>query len=318
MTNNAAVVTAEAPKVEKHKPFVIDVLQRLVREKPLGTLGGCIVIILLLVGILAPVLAPYGYNEIILSDRLQNVSASHWMGTDNLGRDMLSRVIYGARISVIVGLCVATLNMIISIMIGSITGYLGGKVDIVTQRLVDAIMCFPQLVIVLTVISLLGPGMFQVIMVLGIWGALGGRVRIVRSAVISIKENVYVEAARAIGAKNLTIVFKHILPNILPVAIVGFTMDMGMAILTESTLSFLGYGIPPPMPSWGGMLSGSGRQYMLLAPWMCLWPGLCLSIVVYGINMLGDGLRDVLDPRLRGGLGRYEGAKKKKPETKKA
>jgi peptide/nickel transport system permease protein len=135
---------------------------------------------------------------------------------------------------------------------------------------------------------------------------------VIRSAVISVKENVYVEAARAIGARRVTIIMRHILPNILAPTIIVFTIEMGVAILTEATLSFLGYGIPPPMPSWGGMLSGSGRQYMLLAPWMALWPGVALATVVYGINMLGDGLRDILDPRLRGGLGRYEGSKKKK------
>jgi peptide/nickel transport system permease protein len=311
MANSVAVAPA-AVKAKRPAPFLIEVFSRLIREKPLGTIGGVIVLILLLVGILADVLAPYGFNEIILADRLSPPSATHVLGTDNLGRDMLSRVIYGARISMYVGLAVATMATGIALTIGSISGYLGGAVDLFVQRFVDAVMCFPQLVVMLTIIAVLGPGLLQVIIVLGVWGGLGGRVRVLRSAVISVKENVYVEAARSIGARNAKIVLRHILPNILAPTIVIFTIEMGQAILTEATLSFLGYGIPPPMPSWGGMLSGSGRQYMLLAPWMALWPGLALATVVYGINMLGDGLRDILDPRLRGGLGRYGNTKKKK------
>jgi len=313
MATNAAAVPVV--KEKRSAPFLIDVFQRLVREKPLGTIGGVIVLLLLLVGILADVLAPYGFNEIILTDRLQPSSPTHILGTDNLGRDMLSRVIYGARISMYVGLSVAAMATTICTLIGSISGYLGGALDLFVQRFVDAVMCFPQLVVMLTIIAVLGPGLLQVIFVLGVWGGLGSRVRVIRSAVISVKENVYVEAAKAIGARNVTIIFKHILPNIMAPTIIVFTLEMGIAILTEATLSFLGYGIPPPMPSWGGMLSGSGRQYMLLAPWMALWPGVALAIVVYGVNMLGDGLRDILDPRLRGGLGRYSGNKKKKTQA---
>jgi peptide/nickel transport system permease protein len=165
----------------------------------------------------------------------------------------------------------------------------------------------------LTVIAVIGPGLVQVILVLGILGGIGGRTRVVRSAVMGIKENVYVEAARAVGATNWTILTRHILPNIMAPIIILFTIEMGSAILAEATLSFLGFGIPPPEPSWGGMLSGAGRRYMLLAPWIALWPGLALALVVYGMNMLGDGLRDILDPRLRGGLGRYGAVKRKRP-----
>jgi peptide/nickel transport system permease protein len=169
MVNSSAVVAAEAAKAKRAPPFLIDVLTRLVKEKPLGTLGGIIVVILLLVGILADVLSPYGFNEIILKDRLQPPSATHVLGTDNLGRDMLSRVIYGARISMYVGLAVAGLITVISLTIGSISGYVGGTIDLIIQRVVDANMCFPQLVILLTVIAVLGPGLLQVILGLGIW-----------------------------------------------------------------------------------------------------------------------------------------------------
>jgi peptide/nickel transport system permease protein len=302
-------------KERKHPPFLVETFTRLVKEKPLGTIGGVIVLLLLLVGIFANFLAPYGYNEVDLAVCLQPSSANHLLGTDNLGRDLLSRIIYGARISMYVGLGVAALGTVLCTIIGGVSGFFGGQVDLIIQRFVDAVMCFPGLVIILTVIAVIGPGLIQVILVLGILGGIGGRTRVVRSSVMGIKENVYVEAARAVGATNWTIMRKHILPNIMAPIIVLFTIEMGGAILIEATLSFLGLGIPPPEPSWGGMLSGAGRQYMLQAPWMVLWPGLALALVVYGINMLGDGLRDVLDPRLRGGLGRYGAVGRKMPKS---
>jgi len=298
-------------KERRHAPFLVEVFTRLVKEKPLGTIGGVIVLLLLLVGTFADILAPYHYNDINLAVRLSPPSANYVLGTDNLGRDLLSRIIYGARISMYVGLSVATLATFLNVIIGGISGFFGGKTDLIIQRFVDAVMSFPALVLMLTVIAVIGPGLLQVILVLGIVSGIGGRTRVVRSAVIAIKENVYVQAARAVGAPNRTILLKHILPNITAPIIILFTIEIGTAILNEATLSFLGVGIPPPTPAWGGMLSEAGRRYMLLAPWIALWPGLALALVVYGINMLGDALRDILDPRLRGGLGRYGVARKK-------
>jgi len=195
-------------------------------------------------------------------------------------------------------------------LIGLISGFSGGKTDMGIQRFVDAFMCFPALFIYLTVMAVLGQGLIQVIVVLGIVRGIH-QSRVLRGAVIGIKENVYVEAARAVGASKIRILYKHILPNIMAPVITIFAVSCGYSILGEATLSFLGYGIPPPTPSWGGMLSGSGRRYMQQAPWLALWPGVALVTVVYGLNMLGDAIRDLLDPRLRGGLGRYGGVKAK-------
>ncbi len=308
----SATTVAAAPKEKKHLPFLLEVVVRLVKEKPLGTVGGVIVLLLFLVGIFAPLIAPFGYNTQELSARLDAPSAKYLLGTDNLGRDLLSRIIFGAQISMIVGLAVPAIQTVMNLLIGGVSGYFGGKVDLIVQRFVDTVMCFPGLVLMLTVVAITGPGLTQVILLLGILGGIGGGNRVIRSAVIGIKQNVYVEAAKAVGSTNWHVMVKHILPNIMPVVIIGFTMGMGGAILAEATLSFLGFGIPPPAPSWGGMLSGPARRYMLQAPWMALWPGLVLALVVYGMNMLGDGLRDILDPRLRGGLGRYGSGKGKK------
>jgi len=289
-------------------PLLAELCIRLVREKPLGTVGGVIVLVFFVVGIFADFIAPYGMNEIGLADRLALPSAKHILGCDNLGRDLLSRIVYGARVSMFVGLSATILSVIVSTIIGLVSGFLGGKFDITVQRFVDAWTVLPDLFLVLTVMAVLGPGMIQLIIVLGVNGGIQGS-RLIRSAVMAIKENTYVEAARAIGAPTTRILMRHLLPNIMPVIITIFSIRIGGVILTEASLSFLGFGIPPPIPSWGGMLSGPGRRYMLLAPWMMWWPGLALTLVVYGCNMFGDAIRDILDPRLRGGLGRYGGVR---------
>jgi peptide/nickel transport system permease protein len=304
MQESARVADAVGEK-RKHYPFLVEVVIRLIKEKPLGTFGFLIVITLLLTGIFADWLAPYHYMWQDLDHILEPPSAQFLLGTDNLGRDLLSRIIYGARISMIVGLSVPLMSSVMHLFIGGLAGFLGGKVDMIVMRFVDTMMCFPPLVIMLTVVAIIGPGLMQLVLLLGILGGLGAANRATRSYVINIRENVYVEAARSIGARDFRIMFKHIVPNIMPLVIVGFSMGMGGAILAESSLSFLGFGIPPPYPSWGAMLSCNARRYMFTAPWMAIWPGLALAIVVWGMNMFGDGVRDVLDPRLRGGLGSY-------------
>ena len=287
----------------KRRAGLADFFIRLWREKPLGTAGGIIVLLLILVAIFADVLAPYPYDEIHMADRLTGSSARYLLGTDQLGRDFLSRIIFGARISIVVGLAATTLNVVVATLIGGISGFLGGKLDLAVQRFVDAWMAFPGLLLLLTIMSLVGRGLPQMIMVLGISGGIGGS-RVVRSAVIGVKENDYFQAAESIGSSKRRTFIRHVLPNIMAPAIMIFSINIGGVIMSEASLSFLGFGLPVEFPSWGGMLSREGRGYMEMAPRLALLPGLCLTIVVYCLNMFGDAVRDLLDPKLRGGGGR--------------
>ena len=280
---------------------------RLWREKPLGSACGIIILILILVGIFADVLAPYDHMEPHTADILQAPSAKYPLGTDYVGRDFLSRLIHGARLSLIVGLAATTLNVVVAVLIGGSSGFFGGKLDLAVQRFVDAWMAFPGLLLLLTVMSIVGRGMLQIIVVLGITGGIVGS-RTVRAAVIDIKENTYFHAAQSIGSARWKTFFRHVLPNIAPVVIVVFTINIGGVIISEASLSFLGFGLPPSVPSWGAMLSREGRQFMEIAPWLAFWPGLALTVTVYCLNMFGDALRDLLDPRLRGGGGRIGAA----------
>jgi peptide/nickel transport system permease protein len=294
-----ALAEAVAHPVRSRRGPVAAFVIRLIREKPLGAIGGAIFVLFLVCGVLADVLAPYGMNQISPLNRLKPPSWQFPFGTDNLGRDMLSRCLYGAQLSVIIGFCAAGLATAVSIVLGIVTGYLGGKFDLIVQRFVDAWMSFPDLIILIVVVSVVGPGMPQIIVTLGLLLGIGGS-RIIRSAVVSVRENMYVHAAQSMGASTWRILWRHILPNVMPPIIVLFTTRVGTVILAESGLSFLGLGVPPPAPTWGGMLSGTGRTYMFQGPWLALAPGLCLTIVVYTTNVFGDALRDLLDPRMRG------------------
>jgi peptide/nickel transport system permease protein len=284
------------PRVKSHSR---EVWVRLIREKPLGLLGAFIVGALLIVALCADLIAPYGYAQTDLLHRFRGLSAEHWMGTDQLGRDLLSRIIYGTRVSLTVSLGAVALGTLLAMLIGVTSAFIGGSYDLGMQRFVDAWMAFPGLLLLLTIMSLLGPGLFNVMAVLGVSFGIQNS-RVIRGAALSVKENAYIEAAEAFGGSGLRIMLWHMLPNVAATIIVVATIGLGNLILIEASLSFLGFGVPPPHPTWGGMLSLQGLSYMYQAPWLAIWPGVALSAAVFGFNMFGDALRDLLDPRLRG------------------
>jgi peptide/nickel transport system permease protein len=277
-------------------------IARFCRSKPLGALGALIVLGLLVAAVFAEWIAPYAYDQQIPDARLKPPGREFLFGTDNVSRDVLSRIVYGARVSVTVGFLTVLIGNGLAAAVGITSGYFRGRYDMVVQRIVDAWQSFPYLIIVLSLLAVLGPGMFNVILSLSILVAAAAS-RVIRSATLAVVEHPYVEAARAMGCGHLRIILRHVLPNVTATIVVVATIGLGGVILAESALSFLGYGVPPPHPSWGAMLSGSGRTYMYTAPWMAIWPGVAISLVVFGFNMFGDALRDVLDPRLRGGGG---------------
>lgn len=258
-----------------------------------------IILVLLGMAAFAEWIAPYAYDQQIPGGRLQPPGGAFLLGTDNVSRDVFSRIVYGARVSVTVGFLTVLIGNSLAAAVGITSGYFRGRYDVVVQRIVDAWQSFPFLIIILSLLAVLGPGMLNVILALSILVAAAAS-RVIRSATLAVVEHPYIEAARAIGCGHLRIIVYHVLPNVLATIVVVATIGLGGVILAEAALSFLGYGVPPPHPSWGSMLSGSGRTYMYSAPWIAIWPGVAISLVVFGFNMLGDALRDVLDPRLRG------------------
>ncbi|MCY4449584.1 MAG: ABC transporter permease [Chloroflexi bacterium] len=281
----------------------IGLVTRLFTEKPLGAVGAVIVMIMLLMAVFANWIAPYPYDEPHFSDSLQGSSLSYFLGTDFIGRDLFSRLVHGARVSIVVALGSVTLGSILAGLIGITSGYMGGKFDTLMQRLVDAWMSVPPLLLLLFVMSILGPSTLNVTLVLGLVAIRESRV--LRGAVLALKEQPFVEAARVNGATTLRILIRHVLPNVMVPIIILASLRLGQVILIEASLSFLGYGVPPPFPSWGRMLSSESRTYMEIAPWLAIWPGVFLSLTVFGWNVLGDALRDLLDPRMRGTGGGY-------------
>ncbi len=272
---------------------------RFVRRKPFGAAGGAIVLALIIVAALAPLIAPYDPQQSIRGARLLSPRPAHPMGTDNIGRDLFSRIVYGARISLYVSVAATVLGIGTGLLFGLLSGYAGGWVDNVIQRAMEVMLAFPGLILALALVAMLGASLRNVLIAIAV-GAIPNASRVVRGVVLSARQEDYVTAARLLGASGARIVFRHILPNTMAPVIVLASVSFGTAIVAEGSLSFLGLGIPPPTPSWGGMLSGPSRRFMTTSPWMAVFPGLAISIVVFGVNAFGDALRDVLDPRMRG------------------
>ncbi len=269
---------------------------RLWRENKVAVLCAVIILVFALAAILAPVLTPYSYEEITGTGRLARPSAQHLLGTDELGRDVFTRLLYGARISLMVGLVPTILSMAAGALLGILAGYLGGKVDTVIMRLADIMLAFPSMLLAMVIMYTLGDGIVNIFLALALvnWASVA---RIVRAETLKLKETEYVEAARSIGVSHGKIMLRHVLPNCIPSLIVLFTLNIPSAILSESSLGFLGLGIQKPMASWGLMVN-AGRQYLYTNPWLSLAPSAAIMIIVLAFNFLGDGLRDVLDPHL--------------------
>ena len=285
--------------IRARRSWWLEFIIRLFREKPLGAFGLLAIIAIGLGAAFAPWIAPYDYREQDLSSAVTGMSWSHWFGTDHIGRDLFSRVLFGGRVSFTVTFSASAISLTGAIVLGMISGYYGGLFDTLLQRVVDTVMTVPWLILILTIVAVLGPGTMNIIIALSVettfWSS-----RIIRGEVLSLKENQYVDGARAMGGSHRRIMFRHILPNAMAPIIVVATLGLGQFILSEAAISFLGFGIPPPNPTWGGMLTGAYQEYMHRGPWLVIWPGVALTLAVFSFNMLGDAMRDLLDPRLRG------------------
>lgn len=294
--DESIILEKELDKKYSRSSLYKDAWKRLSRNK-LAMLGLAIIILMAIIAIFAPVIAPYNPIERIKEVSQKGPSMQHWFGTDILGRDIFSRVIYGTRISMLVGIVAVGISLIIGLFFGALSGYFGGISDVVIMRIADIFFAFPYILGAIVIMTVLGPGVLNIFIAIGIlgWSSIA---RLFRSSILSIKEKEYIEAARALGASNSRIIIRHILPNSFAPIVVYSTMNVGTAIIVEASLSFLGLGVQPPTPSWGKMLSES-LNYINTAPWLMFFPGLAIVITVLGFVLLGDGLRDALDPKLK-------------------
>jgi peptide/nickel transport system permease protein len=279
------------------KPFFA--LKKFAIRKPLGFVGFLILVIIAGLALFAPWTAPYAYTDLNLTRTLENPSLDHLLGTDELGRDLLSRCIWGARLSLGISFAVVIIAKSIATVIGLVSGYYGGLLDKLLQRIIDVWIALPSLVLLITIMGVIGASAKSLIVVVGLTNAPRSS-RLVRSVVASVAAEPYVEAARSIGANDMRILLLHVLPNVTHIIIYSATVTLGSVILTIASLGFLGYGVPPPAPDLGAMLSGAGLTYLQRMPWMAMWPGLIITLAVFAFNVFGDAVRDVLDPRLRG------------------
>lgn len=275
----------------------LDKLSVLTRQNKLAAGSAILILLILMASVFAPVIAPYDHLKQSLAERLQDPSLAHWLGTDELGRDVLSRIIFGARVSLTIGLVPTLISMAIGTVLGMCAGFYGGKTDFIIMRCADIMLAFPSLLLAMVVMYTIGGSLLNIFIALSLvnWASTA---RIVRSQTLSLKEKEYVEAARSIGVNKRTIMFRHILPNCIPSLIVLFTLNIPSAILSEASLSFLGIGAQPPSASWGLMVV-RGKKYLFTEPWLSIAPCVAIMVVVLAFNFLGDGLRDVLDPYLK-------------------
>ena len=291
--------TIAVPAGARSVPGAGTALWRFIRKKPLGAAGGALMVVMLFTAVFAEVLQTHDPIATNAAYTLGRPNLEHFLGTDHLGRDIYSRIVHGARVSLVVGVASTLLGSVLGGVIGLLSGYIGGKTDLITQRVLDILQGLPLLVLALVMSAALGPSVQNVVIAISI-PIIPRAARVIRSSVLSIREMQYVEAARSLGVQHLRIAFRHILPNTVGPFIVLCTAQLGSAILVEATLSYLGLGVPEPYPSWGRMLSVSAAEYAQKAPHLVLFPGIAISLAVFASNLLGDALRDTLDPRLRG------------------
>lgn len=289
--------TAKAPvPVSKRKAKGADLAKALIKNK-MSLVGGSIVLIYIILAVLAPLISPYDPYEIDLVNKLQPPSSDHIMGTDDKGRDIFSRILYGSQLSLAVGFVSVFIGALFGIVLGIVSGYYGGWVDTIIMRFIDVLLAFPGLLLALAIVSALGPSLINVMIAVGVF-SIPTFARIVRGSTLSVKKMEYIDAIRVLGASDLKIIFVHILPNILSPIIVQGTLRLATSILSVAGLSFLGMGAQPPTPEWGAMLS-DGRDFLFTAPHIALFPGIAIALIVLGFNLFGDGLRDALDPRMK-------------------
>ena len=299
MATNLELAHATASAELSPRLSAAEEVVKFIRTKPLGAAGALIILGMMGLAFFAGALAPYDPYVGDYGQQFVRPSAEHWFGTDEFGRDVLSRIMFGARIALFVGFTASFFGCTIGALLGVISAFWGGRVDLLLERLMDILLAFPQLILALAIASILGPAVQNVVIAISI-PVIPRVARVVRSAALSVKENVYVEAVQALGASRRRVILQHIIPNVMAPYIIMVTAQLGAAILAEAALSYLGLGAAEPTPSWGLMLSGSAPSYAEKAPWIALFPGIAISLGVFGFNLFGDSLRDALDPKLKG------------------
>lgn len=298
MAAPAGALELQRPWLSQEQTRWLSSVWRVARQKYLGTISAFIILVFFIAALIAPWIAPYDPIGVDTRVSLQAPGTEHFFGTDELGRDLFSRVLYGARTSLLVGLGSVVIGVLVGVFLGITSAYVGGRYDLFVQRFIDTLQSFPSLVLAMVIVATLGSSVLNVTLAIAIT-MIATKTRVIRGAAMSVKQNSYIEAARVIGANNAHIMSRYILPNVWAPIIVLASATLGQAIIREASLSFLGLGPPPPNPTWGAMLSGSARTYMSTSQWMVIFPGLAITTVVLAFNLLGDTLRDILDPRLK-------------------